>query len=109
PQLVHDPLSPSADGSRTPLPGNIIPASQASRAGLAMASYYPDPNAATAYYGAPNFDSTVSAFNRADQMTFKGDHDFARWWKASVSYLHYGSQEPSNRWFPNQVASPNQG
>ena len=32
-----------------------------------------------------------------------------RRWKASASYLHYGSQEPSNRWFPNQIASPNQG
>ena len=51
----------------------------------------------TAYYGAPNFDSTVRAFNRADQMTFKGDHEFTRWWKASrvLSALRQpGAQQP---------------
>jgi hypothetical protein len=108
-QLMYDPLSTAADGTRQLFPGNVIPANQLSKVGLKMASYYPDPNVATAYYGAPNFDSTVRAFNRADQMTFKADHEFTRWWKASASYLHYGSQEPSNRWFPNQIASPNQG
>jgi hypothetical protein len=108
-QLLYDPKTTTADGVRTLFPANVIPANRLSGVGLKMASYYPDPNVATAYYGAPNFDSTVRAFNRADQMTFKGDHEFTRWWKASASYLHYGSQEPSNRWFPNQIASPNQG
>lgn len=108
-QLIYDPVGTTADGTRQLFPGNVIPSNRLSKVGLAMASYYPDPNVATAYYGAPNFDSTVRAFNRADQMTFKGDHDFTRWWKASASYLHYGSQEPSNRWFPNQIGSPNQG
>ncbi len=108
-QIQYDPLTTTADGTRLPFAGNVIPANRLSAAGLAMASYYPDPNVAGAFYGAPNFDSTVRAFNRADQMTFKGDHELFRWWRASASYLHYGSQEPSNRWFPNQVASPNQG
>lgn len=108
-QVIYDPLSTTPDGTRTPFAGNRIPTDRLSAVGLAMASYYPDPNAAGAYYGAPNFDSTVRAFNRADQMTFKVDHEFFRWWRASASYLHYGSQEPSNRWFPNQIASPNQG
>ncbi len=108
-QIVYDPLSTQSDGTRQPFAGNVIPANRLSRVGLNMASYYPDPNAPGSYYGAPNFDSTVRAFNRADQMTFKGDHELFRWWKASVSYLHYGSLEPSNRWFPNQIASPNQG
>ncbi len=108
-QLQYDPLSTTVDGVRTPFAGNVIPAARLNAVGLNMASYYPDPNVAGAFYGAPNFDSTVRAFNRADQMTFKGDHEFARWWRGSVSYLHYGSQEPSNRWFPDQTASPNQG
>ena len=108
-QLLYDPTSTTTDGARTLFPGNVIPTNRLSQVGLKMASYYPEPNIATAYYGAPNFDSTVRAFNRADQMTFKMDHEVTRWWKASASYLHYGSQEPSNRWFPNQIASPNQG
>ena len=107
-QLMYDPQSTLADGTRLLFPGNVIPANRLSGVGLKMASYYPDPNVATPYYGAPNFDSTVRAFNRADQMTFKADHEVTRWWKASASYLHYGSTEPSNRWFPNQtgVAQP---
>jgi hypothetical protein len=108
-QLMYDPLTTLADGTRQLFPGNVIPATRLSGVGLKMASYFPDPNVATPYYGAPNFDSTVRAFNRADQMTFKVDHEVARWWKASASYLHYGSTEPSNRWFPNQIGSPNQG
>jgi hypothetical protein len=108
-QLMYDPKTTLADGTRSLFPGNVIPANRLSAVGLKMASYFPAPNVATPYYGAPNFDSTVRAFNRADQMTFKGDHEVTRWWKASASYLHYGSQEPSNRWFPNQIASPNQG
>lgn len=108
-QVMYDPLSTTTAGVRTPLPDNKIAAGQLSNIGLKMASYYPLPNGATTYYGAPNFTSTVRAYNRADQMTFKADHEFFRWWKASASYLHYGSQEPSNRWFPNQIASPNQG
>ena len=108
-QLMYDPKTTLADGTRLLFPGNVIPANRLSSVGLKMATYYPDPNVATPYYGAPNFDSTVRAFNRADQMTFKADHEVTRWWKASASYLHYGSTEPSNRWFPNQTGSPNQG
>ena len=108
-QIIYDPKTTQADGSRTAFTNNIIPASRLSAVGLKLASYYPAPNVAGAYYGAPNFDSTVRAFNRADQLTFKGDQEIRSWWRASASYLHYGSQEPSNRWFPNQIASPNQG
>jgi hypothetical protein len=108
-QLMYDPLSTTTAGVRTLFPGNVLPANRISPIGLKMASYYPLPNGASTYYAIPNFTATVRAFNRADQMTFKADHEFFTWFKASASYLHYGSQEPSNRWFPNQVATPNQG
>src|SRR6185436_6776324 len=108
-QLIYDPLTTTSAGTRGVFPGNMLPKDRISTIGMNMASYYPAPNAAAPYYGAPNFTSTVRAFNRADQMTFKADHEFFSWWKMSGSYLHYGSQEPSNRWFPNQIASPNQG
>ncbi|MES1257707.1 MAG: carboxypeptidase regulatory-like domain-containing protein [Acidobacteriota bacterium] len=108
-QMIYDPTTTQADGSRTPFAGNIIPPSRLNAVGKKLASYYPAPNVAGAYYGAPNFDATVRAFNRADQLTFKGDQEIKSWWRASASYLHYGSQEPGNRWFPNQIASPNQG
>ena len=71
-QVQYDPLSTMADGTRTPFAGNVLPAGRISPVGLALASYYPLPNVATAYYGAPNFDSTVRAYNRADQVTTEG-------------------------------------
>jgi hypothetical protein len=109
-QLIYDPLTTNkTDGTRTPFAGNIIPGDRLSKVGSNLASYYPSPNTATGFHGAPNFDTTVSAFNRADQTTWKADHEFFPWWRASVSYLHYGSKEPSNRWFPNQIGTPNQG
>ncbi len=109
-QIMYDPMSTNlTTGARTPFTGNVLPKSLLSPIGLAMASYYPDPNGASAYYGSNNFTSTVRAFNRADQGTYKLDHELFSWFKASLSYLHYGSQEPSNRWFPNQTGTPNQG
>ncbi len=109
-QIIYDPLTTSlTTGARLPFVGNVIPATQLSPIGVALASYYPLPNTATPFYGAPNYNASVTAFNRADQTTWKLDHQLFPWWRASASYLHYGSQEPSNRWFPNQIASPNQG
>lgn len=108
-QIIYDPKSTLADGTRTAFANNKIPSSLLSPVGLKLASYYPLPNVSGTVYGAPNYDATVRAFNRADQLTFKGDQEIRSWWRASASYLHYGSREPSNRWFPDQIASPNQG
>ena len=102
--------APPPTARARPSPGNVIPATRLSNVGLQHGVVLSRPQRRHAHTTAhPNFDSTVRAFNRADQMTFKVDHEFTRWWKASASYLHYGSQEPSNRWFPNQIASPEPG
>jgi len=107
-QIIYDPLSTNlTTGARTPFPGNIIPASQLSPIGLALASYYPLPTQATPYYGAPNASLVVNVQDRADQGIFKVDHEFTKWLKASATYLHYGSTEPSNTFFPN-AGTPNQ-
>jgi hypothetical protein len=111
-QVLYDPLTSraAADGSivRDAFAGNVIPANRLSTVGRNLASYYPAPNRTAAFYGDLNFDATVGAYNRADQTTWKVDHTIASWWRASASYLHYGSREPGNAWFPN-IASPNQG
>jgi hypothetical protein len=108
-QIMYDPLTTNmTDGTRTPFAGNVIPASRISAIGRNLASYYPLPNAQGNFYGDLNYNATVAAYNRADQTTWKADHELFRWWKASGSYLHYGSREPSNAWFGN-IASPGQG
>jgi hypothetical protein len=91
-------FNPTAAG-RIPFAGNVIPASLINPIGLAMASYYPAPNAPTPYYGASNYNSTAIIYDRADQVTAKMDQVFTPWLRASASYLHYGSREEANAWF----------
>jgi hypothetical protein len=102
-QVIYDPLSTVPNGSggyaRTPFSGNIIPANRINPIGLALASYYPLPNSAAPYYGANDFNATATIYDRADQVTTKLDQEITSWWRASASYLHYGSREESNAWF----------
>ncbi len=107
-QTIYDPLTTRADGSRSPFAGNIIPAGRISTPGSRIASYYPLPNTSTRFYADLNYDATVAAYNRADQTTWKLDHQLFSWWRASASYLHYGSREPGNAWW-GTLATPNQG
>lgn len=110
--MIYDPLTTRPDGAggfvRQAFANNTIPATRLSNVGRNMASFYPMPTTAAAFYGDLNFDATVGAYNRADQTTWKMDHEFASWLRVSASYLHYGSREPGNAWFPT-IASPNQG
>jgi hypothetical protein len=109
-QVIYDPLTTNlTTGTRQPFPGNVIPAGRISSVGSALASYYPNPNAATAYYGAPNYNFTGGYPNRGDQKTFKADREFTSWLRASGSYIHQKTFEvdaPSDI-FPN-AASPSQ-
>jgi hypothetical protein len=108
-QVMYDPLSTNlTTGARTAFVNNTIPTSELSPIGLNLASFFPMPNGPTTYYGQPNYTYTVRTQDRADQGTFKLDHNFFTWLKASASYLHYGSTEPSNETFPNSVATPGQ-
>jgi len=107
-QIIYDPLTATATTPRTAFAGNIIPATRLSPIGVKMASYYPLPNVTGAnVYGQLNYDASVAAYNRADQTTWKLDHEVFKWWRASGSYLHYGSREPANAWWGG-VATPGQ-
>ena len=90
--------NPTAAG-RIPFANNVIPGSLLNPVGLAMASYYPNPNTSTPFYGAPNYNATGIIYDRADQVTAKMDQVFTSKIRASASYLHYGSREESNAWF----------
>ncbi|MCX6590724.1 MAG: TonB-dependent receptor [Acidobacteria bacterium] len=106
--LIYDPLTTAADGTRQPFTGNVIPSARLANTGKNLATYYPAPTTTAAFYGDLNYDATVGAYNRADQTTWKVDHEVTRWLRVNASYLHYGSREPGNVWFPT-IASPNQG
>lgn len=110
-QIMYDPMSTvltgTNAGARTPFANNIIPPSQLNPIGVALASYYPLPTQATPYYGAPNASLVVNVQDRADQGIFKVDHEATKWLKLSATYIHYGSTEPSNTFFPN-LGTPGQ-
>jgi hypothetical protein len=110
-QTIYDPsstvLSSNGTYTRAAFPGNIVPANRMNSIGLKLASYFPLPNQPTSYYGQTNVAVTTPQYDRADQMDFKLDEEFTSRWHASLSYLHYGSREPSYPYFGN-IASPNQ-
>ncbi|MDQ6760773.1 MAG: TonB-dependent receptor, partial [Acidobacteriota bacterium] len=78
-----------------PFPGNKIPANRIDPVGLKVASYFPLPQRSAAKYGVNNYSGSDILSDRADEFTSKLDHEIAGWWRANVSYLHYGSKEPS--------------
>jgi hypothetical protein len=94
-QTIHDPTS----SPRVPFPANVIPRSALSPVGLALASYYPLPNIAGRPFGANNYNTTAIEYDRADQVTAKADQVITSWWRASASYLHYGSREAAYAYF----------
>ena len=108
-QLIYDPLTTSlTSGARQQFPNNIIPANRLNNVGQALASYFPAPNAPTAYYGAPNYNITGSYPNRGDQSTWKADHQFASWIRASGSYVHQKTFETDAPNLFGNAGSPSQ-
>jgi trimeric autotransporter adhesin len=111
-QVIYDPSSTveNSNGTytRTPFPNNTIPQTDINPIGNQLASYFPTPNLATPYYGANNYASTPLQYDRAGQTTVKLDQEITKWWRASASYLHYGSREPSYETWINNIATPGQ-
>jgi hypothetical protein len=104
-QLIYDPTTTP----RLAFPGNVIPKTRLNPVGLALASYYPLPNVAGTSFGANNDNLTAIEYDRADQTTAKLDQVITSWWRASVSYLHYGSREGAYAYFGYQdPGTPNQ-
>ncbi len=104
-QTIFDPTTTP----RLAFPGNVIPLTRLNPVGLAMASYYPLPNIPTSRFGANNYNATAIEYDRADQVTAKLDEQLTSWWRASVSYLHYGSREGAYAYFGYQdPATPGQ-
>lgn len=92
-KVIVDPFT------KVPFPENKIPQELINKVGLNIASYFPLPSRPTAFFGANNYLGATLRPDRADQLTFKGDHSFTSWWRANASYLHYGSKEPSSAFF----------
>src|SRR5262249_16796940 len=106
--LIYDPQTTVCAGStctRTPFASNIIRTNRLNPTGLAIAATYVKPQTTSAFYGDPNLTQAALLASRASQMTGKLDHEFTKFWRASLSYARYFSLEPGNTWFPT-VSSP---
>jgi trimeric autotransporter adhesin len=86
-------------------PNNIIPASDLSPVGLAIASTYALPTSAPSTYGGTDLTVSSKIKARAVQYSAKVDEDFTSWWRSSLSYLRYYSLEPGDTWF-NSPSTP---
>jgi hypothetical protein len=107
---IYDPTTPVVNGARTQFSvangnvglhngapaDNVIPTSRLNAVGAAIAAVYPLPNQTptSTAFGSNNFFGQDTLGDRADEASFKVDHQFFSRWSASASYLHYGSKEP---------------
>ena len=101
---VYDPLSTRActpadncpagiTAIREPFTGNAIPKGKINPVGAAILSYFPLPQRASAT-DTFNFTGTDTLFDRADQYTYKLEHNFTEWLRITGSFMYYKSREP---------------
>ncbi|WP_031500808.1 TonB-dependent receptor [Bryobacter aggregatus] len=105
--IIYDPLTTTAAGTRTPFAGNIIPSSRIDPVGRAIAATYVLPTRVVSTYGSANVTSASTLPSKADQKFIKLDHTVFSWWRASLSYMKYNSSEPGENNFKN-ISSPSQ-
>ena len=105
--VIYDPFTTAADGTRQAFAGNIIPASRIDPVGRAIAATYANPTKTVGSYGTNNISVSSTLPSKADQKFIKLDHTFFSWWRSTVSYMKYNSQEPGENNFGN-ISSPNQ-
>lgn len=101
-QKIYNPFAPlipcpapSTQKCRQQFPNNVIPSNLIDPVGQAIVNNLPLPNQAVTKYGATDFSNTVVELKRADDFSGKVDDQLFSWWSANVSYMHFGSDDPS--------------
>jgi hypothetical protein len=90
---IYDPLSYNpATGTRTPFPGNVIPANRIDPVGRELANLL-----STVAFGPTSMTGLLR--NIAKEPTVKIDHRFSDSWQISGTYLYYDSEEPANPFY----------
>ncbi|MHB1023582.1 MAG: carboxypeptidase-like regulatory domain-containing protein, partial [Acidobacteriaceae bacterium] len=101
---IYDPATTTTDSQghvlRTAFAGNVIPGNRINAVGSAILAAIPSCSSvsgaicSTTPFGVNNMTNTDLLGDRADEFIGKVDHQFAPWWLANASYMHYGSKEP---------------
>ncbi len=107
---IYDPFSTTGTSStgfrRTAFPGNVIPVSQISAAGLAMAKYYPAPNTqGVANSNANNYLGQSAAYQHKNIVGIKIDHNFTQNRRVSGRYTRDTTDWDQGNQY-NNIASP---
>ncbi len=90
---IYDPLTYNpATGTRSPFPGNVIPANRIDPVGRALADLL-------LTVGEGPISMTAELRNVAVEPTFKIDHQFTDKLQISGTYLYYDSEEPANPFY----------
>lgn len=100
PATIYNPFAVAADGTRQPLPGNIIPASLIDRVANNLLAYFPAPNvtgdAGTNYN---NYRKNVQYSTSAYQLDAKMDHQFNDNNRLALRYSRLHSNSPTQATF----------
>ena len=103
-KIISNPFSTSADPNnpgqftRTPFPGNVIPASMMDQAGFKAASYWPMPNLPGL---TNNLAATAVSANPLQQITTKVDHNFSSSKRAFIRYSNLYNVAGSPNYYNN--------
>lgn len=106
--VIYDPLTTrTVNGQlvRDPFASAVIPLNRQDPVGRALLQFFPKANRPGDASGRNNYAATSTLDDRADQQTFKLDHNFAAFYKTSATYLRYGSREPVADYYQN-IANP---
>ncbi len=85
---IYDPYTTNASGTRQPYPGNIIPASEFSKAaGILLGKYYPAPNQAGTIL---NYLSAAPAGGNTNEFVARGDQNFGSNTRMFGRFAYFG-------------------
>jgi trimeric autotransporter adhesin len=104
---IYDPLTgaPANNFTRTPFPGNVIPADRINPVAKAVAQFFPKVSSGTS--------STASLIDRANQATGKVEHRWSDKFTTTGFYGWYDSVEPESRFYAKNLgenpADPGEG
>src|SRR5215831_6117995 len=107
---IYDPFSGVNGSPRTPMPGNIVPASRFNPVSTKALKYWPLPNQA----GDPNthsnnYFSTGSNRQDIDQFDAKVDHNFTDRQRLSVRFSRRFLDQPATLYFPSAIQAAQNG
>ena len=105
---IYDPLTTNAQGSRTPFPGNIIPANRINPVGQAFVNALPLPTLHPEYDdGSSNLPAQTIIESTARQMSLKLDHHFSENVSLNGVFLNQSTFEPDVNYFPDAPYAAN--